>query len=177
MTDGWWASAAALVDEMECAVRGAPVRQPSLDGLVMELVRSNLQQWDLEDATRDPDVSDAVVAGAKRSIDRLNLRRHNLVEEIDGFVADRLNLTATATLATESPGMILDRLSVMVIRRARTAATSSSQAGYADRIPVLDAQIAGLLDAFDTYMDELRAGTRRFLAHNHLKLYASRTDS
>ena len=47
-----------------------------------------------------------------------------LVEEIDAAIDSILDQPATAPIATESPGMVLDRLSVLVIRRARTAAAS-----------------------------------------------------
>jgi hypothetical protein len=165
-------SAAALVDEMERTVRGEPPGgRPAFAGRVAELVRSNLRQWDLEDETRHPRASDAVIAGAKRVIDRLNLSRHCLVQEIDLAIASALDPPATATLATESPGMVLDRLSVLVIRRARTAAASLLDATYIDRLPALEGQLAALLVALDDYLEELGAGTRRFVAYEHLKLY------
>jgi hypothetical protein len=138
---------------------------------VIELVRSNLRQWDLEDVTRDPRASDAVVAGAKREIDRLNMGRHRLVEEIDASIDASLDQPATALVATESPGMVLDRLSVLVIRRARTASACEDQPEYLERLPELDALLSSLAGAFDSYMTELRTGVRRFIPYGHLKLY------
>jgi hypothetical protein len=164
--------AAALADEMGRAVRGEPpCGRPSIGGLVAELTQVNLRQWDLEDVTRAPEASDSVVAGAKRAIDQLNLKRHRLVHEIDTAIAASLDPPATAILATESPGMVFDRLAVLVIRRARTAAASARDGAYADRVPALDAQVIALVTALDRYLDELRAGTRRFVAHDPLKLY------
>jgi hypothetical protein len=164
--------AAALIAEMEQAIRGEPRSAVAgLVGLVLELVRSNLRQWDLEDATRDPDASDATVAASKRAIDRLNLDRHRLVQKLDGEIASGLRQPASATLATESPGMVLDRLSVLVIRRARTAAASARDGSYVERLAAVDGQLAALATALDSYLQELRAGTRRFLAYEHLKLY------
>ena len=133
-----------------------------------------LQQQSMgsEDTTRDPDISDAVVATAKREIDRLNLGRHRLVQEIDAAVDAALEQPAVAPIATESPGMVLDRLSVLVIRRVRTAAASARDQAFAERLPVLDAQIATLSAAFDFYLEELGAGSRRFVPYEQLKLYA-----
>ena len=145
--------------------------QTVLASLVGELVRSNLQQWDLEDTTRDPGASDSVVANAKRAIDGLNIGRHWLVQEIDAAIDSSLDQTATAPIATETPAMALDRLSVLVIRRARTAAAASRDPAFAERVPALEAQVAALSLAFDAYMDELRAGTKRFVPYEHLKLY------
>jgi len=168
-------TASELVREMEQAVRGVSVGDhPGLAGLVVELIRSNLRQWDLEDSSRDPNASDAKVATAKRTIDRLNLDRHRLVEEIDAHIARSLDQSPTAALATESPGMVLDRLSVLVIRRARTAEASFRDDAYAVRLSALDTMLASLSGALDGYLDELRVGTRRFVAYEHLKLYSTR---
>jgi hypothetical protein len=169
--------AATLVDEMSRALDGGPPRGlTGLGGLVAELTTINLGQWDLEDSTRDAQASDAAVAGAKRAIDRLNLNRHRLVHEIDVAISGLVDPPATATLATESPGMVLDRLSVLVIRRSRTATAASRELVYADRLPGLDAQLGALVMALDTYLGELRAGARRFFAHDPLKLYLGRVD-
>ncbi len=157
---------------MERAVRGErDASGPAWTTLVMDLLGSNLRQWDLEDTTRDPSASDAVVASAKREIDQLNMGRHRLVQAIDAAIDSTLDQPAAAPMATESPGMVLDRLSVLVIRRVRTAAASAHRPDYAARARTLESQLAALSLAFDTYMDELRAGTRRFLPYEHLKLY------
>jgi hypothetical protein len=165
--------AATLVAEMEQALAGGRgTGRGVLTSLIMELVDSNSRQWDLEDATRDPDANDAVVAAAKREIDRLNLGRHRLVQEIDAAVDATLEQPVRAPIATESPGMVLDRLSVLVIRRVRTAAASARDPAFAARLPLLDAQVDTLSVAFDLYAEELRLGTRRFVPYEQLKLYA-----
>jgi hypothetical protein len=170
--DGQVPGAAAFVEAVRGAVTGQPPSGPPvLGGLVAELAGVNLRQWDLEDTTRDPHATDATIAGAKRAIDQLNLNRHRLVHEIDVAMAALLAPPASATLATESPGMVVDRLSVLVIRRARTVSASAREPGYGDRVPALDAQLAALQTALDGYLDELRAGTRRFSTHEPLKLY------
>jgi hypothetical protein len=172
-------AAALIIAEMERAVTGGrhtsdrawTAGAPSWSALMVELVESNVQQWDLEDTTRDPDATDAEVASAKREIDRLNVGRHHLVQEIDAAIDAVLDQPATAPIATESPGMVLDRLSVLVIRRARTTAASAGHPTFNDRIKTIESQVAGLAAALDIYLDELRAGTRRFLRYEPLKLY------
>jgi hypothetical protein len=163
---------ADLVREMAGAICGdAPGPAPALGGLVAELARVNAQQWDFEDTTRGVTASDSVVASAKRAIDRLNLKRHRLVQEIDAAIASQLDPPATAVLATESPGMVLDRLAVLVIRRSRTATASVRDHAYLERLPALDTQLTTLVAAFDAYADELGRGARRFVTHDPLKLY------
>jgi hypothetical protein len=142
--------------------------------LLLELLRSNLEQWRLEDVTRSPASGDAAVARAKRSIDRLNRGRHELVERIDALVASAVVQSSTAPPATESPAMAFDRLSVLAIRLDRTArAAAAGAAGEAltDRLPVLVTQVDALAQAIDALLDDVRAGRRRFVPYEHLKLY------
>jgi hypothetical protein len=139
--------------------------------LIVDLIESNLRQWDLEDRTRDPGASDSEVAWAKREIDQLNSGRHHLVQEIDAIIDRILLQSPAAPLATESPGMVLDRLSVLVIRRSRTAAAISRDPALADRVVALESQIGALCEALDGYVEELQTGRRRFLRYESLKLY------
>ena len=165
---------AELVSNMERAIQGDTYAHAvAWVTLVTELVRSNLAQWELEDVTRDPSASDEVVANAKREIDRLNIGRHRLVAQIDAQFAAGLEQSADAPLATESPGMVLDRLSVLIIRRIRTKSATASRPDVSERLPELEARIDALSSAFDSYVEELQAGIRRFLPYEHFKLYMS----
>ena len=166
-----------ILAELQRAVRDPARRsQPGLLGLLVDLLRSNLEQWNLESVSRAAGVDDAAVARAKRDIDELNGRRHQLVEAIDAAFDRALEQTATAPLATESPGMALDRLTVLVIRVHRTelaAGEAPETAGYAARLPVLQRQLADLSQAIDALVDDVRAGRRRFVPYQSLKLYGT----
>ena len=76
---------------------------------------------------------------------------------------------------TESPGMAIDRMSVLVIRLAATEARACSGAGeaeqYGSRLPRLRSQVAALEEAIGTLLEDVAAGARRFLGYESLKVY------
>ena len=127
-----------------------PGRRPV--GAVMELLldlhNNNLIQWIREDSVRSHDVDDAAVASAKRDIDALNTRRHQLVEALDAAVDGAITQTPTATPATESPAMVFDRLSILIIRTHFTERAANSprpdRDSFAARLPVLQRQLRTL---------------------------------
>ena len=147
-----------------------PEHRPTrrVEARLVDLLRSNLAQWNLEDEARGPGTDAAAVAGAKRAIDELNAGRHLIVEEIDVAIDRAVAQTASAPLATESPAMAFDRLSVLVIRIHHTERDADR---YTARLPVLYRQLADLQQAIDGLIDDVRDGTRRFVPYQSLKLY------
>ena len=163
-SDGPWGSDRAVPD--------------GLMQLLLELLHSNLEQWELEDVTRLPGSDDATVARAKRSIDRLNLERHRLAERVDAAIDATLVQSATAIPSTESPAMAFDRLSVLAIRLDRThraAEMAGNGSDFGRRLLRLSAQLDELATAIDALLDDVGAGRRRFVPYEHLKLYAPET--
>ncbi|MFI5040344.1 MAG: DUF4254 domain-containing protein [Acidimicrobiales bacterium] len=140
-----------------------------LQALLVGLLRSNLAQWRLEDESRRPDATDADIGRTKRDIDGLNGRRHQLVEQIDAAIADAIEQRATAPPATESPAMAFDRLSVLIIRIHETEGLCDPDRDA--RLARLGVQVATLEEALGGLLDEVRAGTRRFVPYRGLKLY------
>jgi hypothetical protein len=149
-------------------------RPDGLLGLLRDLHDTNLEQWDLEDRSRERNGDDTAVAEAKRGIDDLNARRHGVVESIDAAITDIVTQQPGATPATESPGMAFDRLSVLIIRTHHTedaARDRRGAPGLEARLPLLRTQLRVLEDAIEALLADIRAGTRRFLPHQSLKLY------
>jgi hypothetical protein len=157
--------------------RKPPAAAPAeIMGPIVALHQSNGEQWDLEDDARRGHADDAVVAAAKREIDQLNIARHGFIEAIDRAISCAIPPCDRAPLVTESPGMAIDRLSVLVIRLASTEALAASDtadaARYAERLPRLRSQLGALEEAIATLLNDLATGTRRFLSYESLKLYA-----
>jgi hypothetical protein len=166
---------AAVVEAFRRALEAPDEAPPGLLGALLGLHANNLAQWKLEDAARDTDATDTAVASAKRGIDRLNLTRHHFVEQIDSVIDEVIGQTAGAPMATESPGMAFDRLSVLVIRVHHTDIASRSPAAdadlYAARLPALREHLASLEAALERFLHDLRNGERSFVPYRHLKLY------
>ncbi len=176
-------TAATILDALlhPPANRGRTVRDERFGDIIdpiLALHRNNAEQWDREDDVRRDDGNDAAVAAAKRDIDRLNLARHALIEAIDQAITKAVELRIEAPMVTESPGMAIDRLSILVIRLASTqagAASGTPDTGVlSERIPRLCSQLAALEEAIDTLLRDLTNGSRRFLGHESLKLYGSK---
>jgi Protein of unknown function (DUF4254) len=172
-------SAAMILDVLRQPPKPDLGKVDSEDSAIMDAVcalhRNNAEQWDREDDARKDAADDAMVAAAKRDIDRLNATRHHFIEKIDREVSLAITSREGATMVTEGPGMAVDRLSVLVIRIASTEARATSGAAdaelYGERLPRLRSQCDALLEAIATLLDDLAEGRRRFVAYESLKLY------
>ena len=171
-------SIASVIAEFRRALREpAPLARDGVLGLLLGLHHNNVVQWNREDAARRDQADDHAVAAAKRDIDTLNAKRHELVEAIDAALATGIEQAPAAPPTTESPAMVFDRLSVLVIRISFTESAASSQRDdrdlYAARGPVLHQQLVLLHEALEALFDDVRTGRKRFLPYQSLKLYGS----
>ena len=93
-----------------------------LPATVCQQHQFNFLLWHEEDIARSPDVSDSHIATVKRSIDRYNQQRNDAIEMVDEASARSALrtkascLAAGARLNTETPGSVIDRLSIMSLR-------------------------------------------------------------
>src|SRR5271155_3584623 len=104
-------------------VEPAPFRPRALSDL-LDLVarqhRANFDLWHFEDEARAPDATEAELADVKRRVDSTNQRRNDLAEEMDRVLLAWLETrglpNAKAPLHSESPGLIIDRLSILALK-------------------------------------------------------------
>jgi hypothetical protein len=157
----------------------APVPSVSLIELVLAHHRANFDLWHEEDKAREPGASDAAIARVKHAIDSFNQTRNDLVEAIDRTLlaaAGAQNLAAP--LHSESPGLIIDRLSVLALKlyhteeeAQRTTASEAHRQRNLSRLDLLREQRADLAACLDELWREVLAGRRRFKLYRQLKMY------
>ncbi len=144
--------------------------------------RANFELWHIEDEARRPEATDAEIAGVKRRIDSTNQRRNDLAEELDRmlleWLAERDLPRPAAPLNSESPGLIIDRLSILALKIYHTgeeAERRDAPAGHAERnrgrLAILREQRDDLAACLDALWRDTLAGTRRFKLYRQLKMY------
>jgi hypothetical protein len=151
-------------------------------GLVARQHRANFDLWHIEDEARRPEASDAELAAVKRRIDQTNQLRNDLVEELDRklleWLATRGLPKASAALNSESPGLIIDRLSILALKIYHTREETERRdapAGHAgrnrERLEVLNEQRADLAACLDALWQDTVSGVRCFKLYRQMKMY------
>ena len=156
-----------------------PEPEPSFASLLLRHHRANFDLWHEEDKARDPAATDAEITRVKHAIDRFNQQRNDLVEQIDVML-----LAATppqnpeAPLHSETPGLIIDRLSILALKiyhtreeATRTSATEAHRHRNLSRLALLEEQRADLAGCLDALWTAIQHGKRRFKLYRQLKMY------
>ena len=154
----------------------------TLESAVQALHAANFELWHTEDDARAPRADDSAIACAKRKIDRTNQRRNDQMEHCDAFLLVELAAQhlphPSAELHSETPGMMLDRLSILTLKRYHTLeeiTRSNAPAGHADRnkerLNILERQRNDLARCLDQLWAAILQGQRRFNIYRQLKMY------
>jgi hypothetical protein len=165
---------------------GCSSEEPQPDSGWLALVRrqhqANFDLWHIEDEARATGASDAELAAVKRRVDRTNQLRNDLAEELDRALLAWLEPQGlpnpAAPLNSESPGLMIDRLSILSLKIYHTreeAGRAGTPPGHAarnlDRLAILEEQRTDLAACLDSLWRETLAGTRRFKLYRQLKMY------
>ncbi|HWE84374.1 MAG TPA: DUF4254 domain-containing protein [Terracidiphilus sp.] len=179
-------SIARLHDQLTARWHADPGADPAQTDPFLALVarqhRANFDLWHIEDEARRPGAAPEEIAGVKRRIDTTNQTRNDLAERLDEallqHLAERGLPSCDAPLHSESPGLIIDRLSILALKiyhSREEADRPDAPAGHAERnqsrLAVLKEQRADLAACLQSLWDDTLTGLRRFKLYRQLKMY------
>ncbi len=155
---------------------------PDSNDTALLLHRANFELWHLEDRARDPHATDSAIAATKRSIDRVNQWRNDLVEQFDEALLATFQthcmLNLAAPLHSETPGMMLDRLSILSLKLFHTTEESARQDApeahrerNRKRLATLQQQSDDLTVCLQQLLHAVSHGTRSYRLYRQLKMY------
>jgi hypothetical protein len=141
----------------------------------------NFSLWHEEDITRIKDIDPLRIMQAKRNIDVFNQARNNAMEKIDEWILNYLvfnNVESKGGLHSETPGMMIDRLSIMSLKRfhmneetLRTDATAEHRTNCGEKLLILDEQIKDLSNCLENIFFKLKTGDISFKVYRQMKMY------
>ncbi|MDP3851774.1 MAG: DUF4254 domain-containing protein [Luteolibacter sp.] len=147
--------------------------------LVRENHLRNFQLWHEEDIARRDDLGSPRVHQAKRAIDRFNQERNNFIEEMDkALVAELQPAESGCPKNSETPGMIIDRLSILALKEfhmreqaERGDASVEHRANCGEKLARIRLQRGDLTRSLAELIDAVRSGTRSFAVYYQFKMY------
>jgi hypothetical protein len=141
----------------------------------------NFKLWHEEDIARIREIDPLRIVEAKRNIDQYNQARNNAMEKIDEWILNYLDIAGVQTaekLHSETPGMMIDRLSIMQLKRyhmeeetLRPDASEEHKAKCFGRVNVLNEQIADLSNCLKDILEQLNSGALKFKVYRQFKMY------
>jgi len=154
-----------------------------LDDAIVMLVRYNYELWHQEDMARDPNASDSDIARVKRNIDKLNQKRNDMIEQVDEIISvllsdKNIQLSNSATMNSETPGSIIDRLSINMLKiyhmKEQTERKDASQEHIEkcrSKLKILQMQKDDLSRCLNELMEDLIKGNKFFKVYRQMKMY------
>jgi hypothetical protein len=144
--------------------------------------KANFDLWHIEDEARTPDATNAKIADVKRRIDRTNQLRNDLSEELERTLLAWLEArglpNCDSPLNSESPGLMIDRLSILALKIyhtreevRRTDAPSDHAQINRGRLETLEEQRGDLAHCLDALWSDVLGRRRRFKLYRQLKMY------
>ncbi|RMF98607.1 MAG: DUF4254 domain-containing protein [Planctomycetota bacterium] len=152
-------------------------------GLVCTQHEQNFRLWHEEDKARDPTADDAVIAQVKRAIDKLNQARNDYIEQLDDALIAMLAEAGVAprpdaTQNTETPGSVIDRLSILALRiyhmeeqANRPDADEAHRRKALAKLEILHEQHADLSRSLQELLDDIACGKKRLKVYRQFKMY------
>lgn len=152
-------------------------------GLICAQHSFNFQLWHQEDVARSREATDAEIAAVKRSIDQLNQQRNDAIERVDEWIEEYLRehcpaASPDAPLNTETPGSVIDRLSILSLRiyhlreqLDRADVDDDHRKLVQGRIGVACEQREDLAESLRQLLEGIARGTKRHKVYRQMKMY------
>jgi hypothetical protein len=148
--------------------------------LVEENHAFNFQLWHAEDRARRNDMGYEFVYQAKREIDTCNQLRNNRMEAMDEWLFNRLNPASSehCPVNSESPGMIIDRLSIlslksyhMALQTERQDVNEEHRKNCTSKLEIIHKQLNQLALCLEQLLNEIQNKSRTFRIYHQFKMY------
>ena len=154
--------------------------EPDWERLAWRLQLVNTFQWHEEDRSRAHGAGDALLAAVKRSIDASNRRRVQTIDALDVHLVEAATAAGVnapqGELHSETPGSIIDRLTVLALKRyhvaeALSACDPQDQPAMQARLDTLEEQFTDLSGCLETLLRDIVAGRVRLKLYRQVKVY------
>ncbi|MGE3538427.1 MAG: DUF4254 domain-containing protein [Candidatus Tectimicrobiota bacterium] len=149
----------------------------------LQLHRCNFRLWHTENGVRRPDAPAQFIAQSKRAIDTVNQQRHDQIEQLDSCLYTCLYISQNrsrpeAALHSETPGNLLDRLSILALKihymgheASRQDSPESQRQLCRQRLAVLHEQRDDLYGCLGQLCLDLWSGDKIFKIYRQFKMY------
>jgi hypothetical protein len=160
--------------------RSITLNQQGFLRLVEENHAFNYQLWQAEDKARRDDAGYEFVYRAKREIDHFNQQRNNRMEAMDEWLFTALQPASPAEcfVHSETPGMIIDRLSIlalkayhMALQANRFEVDDTHRQNCQRKWQIIIEQQKQLLNCLQQLLDEVSNKVRTFRVYHQFKMY------
>ena len=163
------------------------IKNPKMDSMYDDeiqklaylIIKTNKTLWDLEDLARLFELGDKHVAEVKKNIDIHNQHRNDLIREIDTGLYRLLDVSkgSKSSFYSESPGMLIDRLSIIFIKSSVVQKMISVieeddlRLEYLEKKKTLLGQIESIGNFLDFYIERLLKKEVFFEIQQPVKIY------
>lgn len=168
----------------DCIVSWKKDRQTQNQDAFLTLVEENhafnYQLWHAEDRARRDDMGYEYVYHAKREIDHCNQQRNNRMEYMDEWLFRTLNPApaSTCVVHSETPGMMIDRLSILAlkayhmdIQTSRKDVNEAHRNQCQEKLHTIEQQQHQLQQCLHELLEEIANQTRTFRVYHQFKMY------
>jgi len=159
---------------------GIKFQQSDFLKIVEENHAFNYQLWHAEDRARRDDLGFEFVYRAKREIDHCNQQRNNRMEAMDEWLFHELQPVSPSAcpVHSETPGMMIDRLSIlalkayhMALQSKRSDVDTTHKQTCLRKLQTIEEQQKQLHHCLHELLRDTSNKTRTFRVYHQFKMY------